>query len=222
MHIFIWGTGRMLGNFLGKHIAEDKVEGFIDSNKKEEKYLGKRIYTPDEILSVYFDAIIVVTTYAAEIRQQCIDIGIDLSKVIFIFNNYEITDINTNYKLADTILGKDYVQKIKTRYHVIRSMEENIDNIYSDYDDSDYVRIRTFSLIAKEIKQRKLSGEVAELGVFRGDFAKYINREFKGKNVISLIHLKVLERKKLRKSRQKGTADRHLLMYIKIQQLIWY
>jgi len=42
----------------------------------------------------------------------------------------------------------------------------------------DYVRFSMMMLLAQEIKERNISGEIAELGVFRGDFAKYLNQAF--------------------------------------------
>ncbi len=44
--------------------------------------------------------------------------------------------------------------------------------------DEDYVRYASLEMTALEINRKQLQGEVAELGVFRGDFAKEINRLF--------------------------------------------
>jgi O-methyltransferase len=42
----------------------------------------------------------------------------------------------------------------------------------------DYVRISTLELLSYEIKSNNVLGSVAEVGVYRGDFAKYINLLF--------------------------------------------
>jgi O-methyltransferase len=42
----------------------------------------------------------------------------------------------------------------------------------------DYVRLSTLELISYEINKKKLSGNVAELGVYKGKFARYINQYF--------------------------------------------
>ena len=47
----------------------------------------------------------------------------------------------------------------------------------------DYVRVMTFNLIINEIKDRNLSGNVAELGVYKGKFAKLINQCFPEKKL---------------------------------------
>jgi O-methyltransferase len=42
----------------------------------------------------------------------------------------------------------------------------------------DHVRLATLELVAEEINKKELSGAVAELGVFKGKFARYINQYF--------------------------------------------
>ena len=38
--------------------------------------------------------------------------------------------------------------------------------------------MKSFSLAVKEIYKRKLDGAVAEVGVYRGEFAQYMNQAF--------------------------------------------
>lgn len=49
---------------------------------------------------------------------------------------------------------------------------------HGDMYHEDYVRIRTFELLTEEIREKRVKGSVAELGVFKGEFAKYINQAF--------------------------------------------
>jgi O-methyltransferase len=42
----------------------------------------------------------------------------------------------------------------------------------------DYVRLATLELISHEIERKNLEGSVAELGVYKGKFARYINQYF--------------------------------------------
>jgi O-methyltransferase len=49
----------------------------------------------------------------------------------------------------------------------------NIDKNYFDY-----IRLATLELISFEINKKKLRGNVAELGVYKGKFARYINEYF--------------------------------------------
>jgi O-methyltransferase len=43
---------------------------------------------------------------------------------------------------------------------------------------TNYVRISTLELVAHEISDRKVPGSVAEVGVYKGQFAKYLNKAF--------------------------------------------
>lgn len=49
------------------------------------------------------------------------------------------------------------------------------------YLETDYVRIKCFELAVKEIRKRNITGAVAEVGVFRGEFAQFINFAFPDK-----------------------------------------
>mgnify|MGYP002626002324 CR=1 FL=1 len=55
-------------------------------------------------------------------------------------------------------------------------------NIY-DIQKFQDLRLSTLRLLAKQIRERKISGEVAELGVYRGNFAAEINRIFPDKKI---------------------------------------
>ncbi|MDE7312842.1 MAG: TylF/MycF family methyltransferase [Eubacterium sp.] len=48
---------------------------------------------------------------------------------------------------------------------------------------SDYVRMKCFELVVKEIRKRNTPGATAELGVFKGEFAQYINWAFPDKKL---------------------------------------
>ncbi len=56
---------------------------------------------------------------------------------------------------------------------VYLNRKRNIDRNYFDY-----VRLATLELISFEIHSKNLQGSVAELGVYKGKFARYINQYF--------------------------------------------
>src|SRR5450432_3401935 len=49
--------------------------------------------------------------------------------------------------------------------------ERDIDKNYFDY-----IRLATLELVSHEIDRKKLEGSVAELGVYKGKFARYLNQ----------------------------------------------
>ena len=188
--IYIWGTGRLAGKVVGKHVCLEKISGFIDNNINGSKeYMGKPVFLPTELPDDY-DAILVANLFGKEIYEQCKNIKIDLSKVIFCYNNCVLDDMNKNYLFVQEIVGQEYAQIIKNRYHCVRGVETEkalclekykIEN--KTYMETDYVRIKSFELVVKEIYKRKLKGAVAEFGVFRGEFAQYINYAFPNKKL---------------------------------------
>lgn len=189
MKLFIWGTGRAAGNIIGKYIDLNLVEGFIDNAEDKKEYMGKSVFSPDKLLHMEYDAVLVANLYSAEIYNQCINLGIDLKRFIFLFKNYMIQDLNRDYGFITNILGEKTSEIIKKRYHMIRGAEVQGKLCLDDkegmesYFENDYVRIKSFEMVVKEIRKRNLSGAVAEAGVFQGDFAQFINHAFPDKDL---------------------------------------
>lgn len=189
MKIFIWGTGRAAGNIIGKYIDLELIEGFIDNAEDKKEYMGKNVFSPVKLLHMEYDAVLVANLYSAEIYNQCLNLGIDLKRIIFLYKNYMIQDLNQDYGFITDILGEKISDIIKKRYHMIRGLEMQETLCLADkeglesYFENDYVRIKSFEMVVKEIRKRKLNGAVAEAGVFRGDFAQFINHAFPDKDL---------------------------------------
>lgn len=185
MKILIWGTGRICTKVI-QDISSDKIVGYVDSRRVGNEFAGKKLYRPNELQNVEYDAIIVATVYGREIYELCKKININLKKVIFAYGNTYIKDLNKDYDFIDKICGKQYSDTIKNRYHLSREERFIATPLYFnifDYQDTttvqnDYMRVKTFELLASEIDGRGIKGNVAELGVFRGEFAQYINAAF--------------------------------------------
>ena len=78
------------------------------------------------------------------------------------------------------VLGK-FLNKKNTflNYSLIYlSRKRSIDRNYMDY-----IRIATLELVATEITSNQIEGAVAELGVYKGKFARYINKYFPEKSL---------------------------------------
>lgn len=93
-----------------------------------------------------------------------------------------VTDLNKAiYKNNEYCGGMILTSKIKTDYEFISDSSDVVDVI--DSWNKDYTRLFTFELCAKEIIENNIEGEVAELGVFRGDFSKLLNEVFPDKKL---------------------------------------
>jgi len=183
--IYFWGTGRLAGKVIDRWITLDRIEAFIDNNRNKREYFNKKVLTPEDLIDKKYDAVIVCTLASKEIYNQAKKIGLDLGKFIFLYGNCCLKDINKDYSFVEQILGEKYAKVVEKRYHVVRGTEaygelcfENSKNLSDSYMETDYVRIKTFELVVKEIRKKRIEGEVAEAGVFRGEFAQYINKAF--------------------------------------------
>lgn len=184
MKIYVWGTGRLTGKIIGKYIQPTEISAYIDNDEAKISWQGKPVVRPVEMLKREYDAIVVITLHSQEIYEQCKSLGLDLEKVIFLYQNVYGHDLNRNYSLVEDIFGKDYADIVRNRYHLVRDCETRNRSLLVNicpsggYFKTDYVRMRTYELAVAEINKRNIPGAVAEVGVFRGEFAQYINGAF--------------------------------------------
>lgn len=179
MIVAIWGMGYAGKQLLEKELKNVRIDFVIDHNEKATTKF--EVVKPEKAVVKEYDLIIVTTGYAREVYKEANDLGFDMTKFVFIYNNYVFEDLNKNYELASKILAPGFIDIIKNRYRVIRGMVWDEMNKIPALEEEDYNRIKTFQLVADEIKIRNVRGQVAELGVFRGEFAKYINKAFPDK-----------------------------------------
>lgn len=123
MKILIWGTGRLVGKVVGRYIDIDNVSGFIDNDNRKKEYMGKKVYAPLALKDMEFDAVCVANLFAEEIYHQCKELKIDTDKVIFLYGNCKLQDMNKNYDFVRSILGEEYADLVAKRYHVVRGVE---------------------------------------------------------------------------------------------------
>lgn len=76
------------------------------------------------------------------------------------------------YKLFAYIFNKDI---IVVSTPLIDRSSKNLFHYRNTYD---YVRVRAMGFVANVINEENIQGDIAEFGVYRGDFAERINREF--------------------------------------------
>ena len=188
MKIYVWGTGRLTGKVIGKYLNPDEITAYVDNDERKTMWQGKKVIQPTMLKKANYDAIVVITLHSQEIYEQCKELGLCMDKVVFLYQNLRGCDLNTNYCLIEQIFGSEYTNIVKNRYHIIRRDEGKDAPHLQDacpvggYFATDYVRMRCFELVVKEIKKRNVPGSVAEVGVFRGEFAQYISAAFPERN----------------------------------------
>lgn len=90
-------------------------------------------------------------------------------KIIRVIREGRLVEVSRNYMAGILVTDK---------YRVVKNMNLAPNNRKIKFSTMDFVRTGTLELMAYEINEKQLEGCVAELGVYRGDFAKYINRVF--------------------------------------------
>lgn len=83
-------------------------------------------------------------------------------------------------KATNYLLGRSLHKRrlfIGGSLHYLQRKQE-IDKNYLDY-----IRLSTLELLSYEINKKGLKGNVAELGVYKGKFARYINQYFPGRKL---------------------------------------
>jgi hypothetical protein len=187
MKILIWGTGQ-LSLQTAEKIPEKDIVGYIDTYAEKKEFAKKPLYVPKEVADVEYDAILVSTLWGEEVAATCRELGIPLEKVIYVYGNAKIVDMNQDYEFVSRVCGEAFSDFIKKRYHLIREIEIDlnrkkkdfaIDNYSNEkYYRNDYVRLKTLELLVDELKRGNIAGQIAELGVFQGHFAKFLNAAF--------------------------------------------
>ena len=182
MRILVWGTGRIAGKVVGRRVSLSDIAAFIDNDPAKGRHMERPVVRPAQVPAMEYDAILVAHLCRGQVEEQCAELGIGLEKVIFLYENCSLADANRDYAFVERIVGAEYAETIRSIHHVVRGVEPREELCLSGADGgyirSDYVRMKCFELAVREIRKRGVPGSVAEAGVFRGEFAQYMNMAF--------------------------------------------
>lgn len=172
-NIYVYGTGRVAERYIEKLDRNQyEIIGFLDTYKQGSFY-EKTIYKIEDILNREWDEIHIATIHF-EVFEFLLEKNVPKSKIVLchkqLFEDYlkssnGLHDININFPTVLTVPMK-YSRGIEAGSQDALQWSQ------------DYCRYNTLHLLAEEIRNNKVEGCLAELGVFQGDFAKLINAEF--------------------------------------------
>lgn len=126
--MLIWGTGDLAKRFINNGFYGEII-GFIETNKSTDSFKDKPVYGCRELPDNY-DYIIVANSYVTEIYQTCLDLNIDIRKVIFLYGvkkrigciepliikNILLEKNYTSYCIEFGVLDETFVQSDKKVY----------------------------------------------------------------------------------------------------------
>lgn len=185
MDILIFGTGSV-SEYIYNRLDLDKIRILAFINTVDNGFVFHEIpvIPLEKIVEFKYDYIVIASGYVDSIKQSLLSANVPSDKIIaFIFdessfyNNLAVkidADINSEYH-RDLIVP--YLKSGEKLSHVFPTVFWQSETSI-DYIEKDYVREQTVRLIANQMTCCGIGGDVAELGVFRGDFTVVLQREF--------------------------------------------
>jgi O-methyltransferase len=200
--LVLWGCGRNAERLLTLVKTQVEIIGIFDNDPSRIGTLfhGHTVYGPSsgEILELCDYILVTIHPYAQDVYEQLtIELRIDPCKIIALGLHWNALGLAENNRIVHELFscdtdGGDEFSIHPSQFLLHRKMEWDTHfPVHSDAQrrlvQSDYTRYRTFELCADEILRSDSNAlkmaVVAEVGVFRGDFASLINGKFPDKQL---------------------------------------
>lgn len=175
MELYVWGTGCGAGDLIDHALDVSLVTGFVDGEPLSDSFLGRPVLRPEELRGRAVDLIVVASRRSDEIAAKAAELGVG-EKLFFARDNWTLSDRNRGYAAVEGVLDADFLASLRAPQRAVRdplwAREKN--SALSDRDlENDYVRVRTLEALCRRLAS--VPGAAAELGVYRGGFARCIN-----------------------------------------------
>lgn len=175
MDVYIYGTGCGAGELIDSGLDLTQVRAFVDSAADgSATFLGKPVISPEALSRRDYDLVIVTSRQSQAIARRCQACGIDSGRLLFTKNHVELTDQNRCYELAANVLPEAVLNRLRRGQRVIKTPFWGEDEVLpEEVLAGDYVRVKTLEALCGRLAC--VPGAAAELGVYRGAFARCIN-----------------------------------------------
>ena len=173
MKIYVYGTGCGAGDLVDAALPAERVEAFVD-REGGASFLGRPVISLEQLAGREFDLLIVASREAERVERDCRQLGIAPEKLLFLKNHLAPVERNRSYDTARSVLGDAYVDRLIGSERLIRvPLWTEKERIAGPGSDNDYVRLKTLEALC--LRLEGVPGAAAELGVYRGGFARWIN-----------------------------------------------
>lgn len=174
MGIYVWGTGCGASELLEQGLEPARIAAFVDSFPGADTFQGKPVLLPEQLEVDNCDLLIVTTRHTEAVAQRCAGLGIPAEKLLFLKNNHFLADRNHACTVAESLLGRELLQKLLPKQNLVPTPARLADSLLPQQDlSNDYVRLATLELLCRRLET--VPGAAAELGVYKGFFARCIN-----------------------------------------------
>ena len=175
MGIYVWGTGCGASELLEGGLPLEQVAAFVDSFPSGETFLGKPVLLPEQLPLEDCGLLIVTTRHTEAVAVVCAGLGIPERVQLYLKNNHHLADRNAGCTAAEALLGRALLDKLLPRQRIVPTPAQLADSCLPERDlSNDYVRLATLELLCRRLAE--VPGAAAELGVYKGFFARCINR----------------------------------------------
>ena len=175
MGIYVWGTGCGASELIEAGLEATRITAFVDSFPMGDTFLDKPVLLPQQLPLRDCELLIITARYADAIGNRCRELGIPEEKCLFLKNNMVLTDRNTACTCAKDLLGEDLMEKLLPKHRIVPTPAQLAGSALPEQDlGNDYVRLATLELLCRRLAD--VPGAAAELGVYRGFFARCINQ----------------------------------------------
>jgi len=175
MGIYVWGTGCGASELIEAGLEATRITAFVDSFPVGDIFLNKPVLLPKQLPLHDCDLLIITARHADAIGNRCRELGIPEEKCLFLKNNMVLTDRNTACTCAKDLLGEDLLKKLLPKHRIVPTPAQLTGSALPERDlSNDYVRLATLELLCRRLAD--VPGAAAELGVYRGFFARCINQ----------------------------------------------
>ena len=175
MGIYVWGTGCGASELIEAGLEATRITAFVDSFPMGDTFLDKPVLLPQQLPLRDCELLIITARHADAIGNRCRELGIPEEKCLFLKNNMVLTDRNTACTCAKDLLGEDLMEKLLPKHRIVPTPAQLAGSALPEQDlGNDYVRLATLELLCRRLAD--VPGAAAELGVYRGFFARCINQ----------------------------------------------
>ena len=174
MGIYVWGTGCGASELIEAGLSRKRIAAFVDSYPMGDTFLGKPVLLPEKLDISDCDLLIITARHADAIAQRCAELSIPVEKCLFLKNHTTLLDRNEACSAAGAFLGEELLKKLIPKQRMVPTPARLNPHTLPEKDlSNDYVRLATLELLCRRLDG--VPGAAAELGVYRGFFARCIN-----------------------------------------------
>jgi O-methyltransferase len=183
MRILLCGNGIVSEKYLDTYrMVRENVKGYVISDDIPLPQNSENVFHISDLCKVEFDELDIANSHF-ETVVQILEVGIKKEKIVLCYvglvyeylKQYGKLDVRVRVPAVLTSMMVESGMVYGNRIGSIINTELVINE--------DYCRRGTLQLLAREINERGIIGDVAELGVYRGDFSQYINEAFPDRNL---------------------------------------